>query len=459
MSDPLKNKGLADFFHQHLDHYEEEPGADFWDQLEPQIPAPPQKRRSPLLWWWLGGMLSLSLLIAYVIYNQRKVEQLEDAIIAQQALVETLREEQNTPPETSVAIASASPPATPVAPGPPVQPVAPSATPAVLPPVQNRPSELRTPATPANLPEQDLTTINNTPEERVGSTESSSLPPRATQPIPFLAPKPIVPKRQALENEATNTTTIGFTPLFEIGAYYEQWLWASGTGSNAEAADFSARGQGLQLGLRLGSHWRLSTGLGLLQLRVASRGRTILAYQSAGGTRVGNDLINSYRYDFESALGTTAYESAIGFALQADPAANYQEGQNFAIDVEEMVRINYLRLPLELAYLGGGPKWEWTLGLGVDYYRMAALRVTGRLNPVNINNTRSELSNRQSAALALAGLDDTFWAGRLNAGLAWRGAGQWRVGLRSFGQWSLTNFSAGQSLVGLGLQLGAAYEF
>ncbi len=481
MSDPLDKKGLEDFFHQHLDQYEDEPAADFWDQLEPQIPEPPQKKRRGLLLWWLFAAAAFVLLTGYIVYNQRQVEQLENAIIAQQQLMDTLRENpltsstQTTPPSTQKAIKTA----------PPTVDNEQTNTSAedtntdveITPPSETLSSDSREKLIAKAVTNNRATTTTSLPliEAPEAAKEPQSKPPAITnrtpnadvpQPeainnilIPTLASKTIFAERRTLENEATTISIIGFTPLFKLGVYYEQWLWARGTGPQTRDENFSANGQGLNLALHLGPHWQISSGIGRLHLQSASRGESTLAYDANGATVVDDKLVNDYRYDFSSPLGITEYNSSIGFSILNDPSLALQDGDNFAISIREVVKANYLRLPLEASYHSAGKKWEWMMGLGVDYYQLVQLRVNGEISNNEVNNAENTVFAKDNSAVFLLGLQNSFWSARINTGLTWRGKERWQIGLHAFGQHSIGDFSANRALQGAGLQLRAAYGF
>ncbi len=481
MSDPLDKKGLEDFFHQHLDQYEDEPAADFWDQLEPQIPEPPQKKRRGLLLWWLFGAAAFVLLMGYVVYNQRQVEQLENAIIAQQELMDAFRENpltsstQTTPPSTTQKAIKTAPPTgdnepantmvedtnTDVEITPPSETLSSNSRGELIAKAATNKRATTTalpPITVSEVPEEP----NSKPQPITNRTQNPEVPqPNAINNtlIPTLASKTIFAERRTLENEATTISTIGFTPLFKLGVYYEQWLWARGTGPQTSEENFSANGQGLNIALHLGPHWQISSGVGRLHLQSASRGESTLAYDANGATLVDDKLVNDYRYDFSSPLGVTEYNSSIGFSILNDPSLALQDGDNFAISIREVVKANYLRLPLEASYHSAGKKWEWMMGLGVDYYQLVQLRVNGEISNNEVNNAENTVFARNNSAVFLLGLQNSFWSARINTGLTWRGKERWQIGLHAFGQHSIGEFSVNRALQGAGLQLRAAYGF
>lgn len=455
MSDPNNKQGLEDFFHQYLDQYEEDPGDGFWENLEDQIPPPPPRKRRRLLLWWLTGLGLLGLMLSYIIYNQRQLQELEEVIYAQQEQLEALdtpnasdTKTTNREPASKVATeakemvtakvptietqinttAKAMNSIAPVTTQPPINTTQ-----------QLRPTVATVPA-PSDTPD---TQVTSTEEVSISNTTEEAVPPRnSLNTLQPLASKAIFAARRTLDDEATQSIELPkFTPLFDIGVFYEYWLWTKVRGVDAEPLSLTGNSQGLHLDFYLRPRWRLQTGLGWTNIEMQTVGQAVLAYQEEGAELAGAFLLNDYDYSFTTVLGDTRYNSAIGFSLESDPLSNYEEGETFNLEVRQTDRLGYLHLPLYLFFESSNTKrWQWTLGAGLDLHQLLNVTITSATTSAN-NESAAQVSVRSSVvniSSHQANLRSTLLGARAMAGVQWSLVKRWQLGLQGYYYYGLT---------------------
>ena len=489
MSDQFENKPLETFFHQYLDQYGEEPSEEFWERLEPQIPPPPGKKRRFLLWWFLLGAVVLFFLISYLSYNLKQLQKLENRVEIQQERIDQMESNGVDEPDSGYGIykntgkASPSEKETEPVEEEKEQSLAPQSVEETIehkktmglkkastaeagnlslkmdtspapPEISSLPDTVVRESEPV-LPEKEE------PTEKVGQLDLDQggaldhLPGKAifaeyhgTRKLPDFSLQP--PRK--------------FLPLFDLGIFYENWLESTVNVPSDLDLETTASGNnwGLRLGIHLNRHWQLQTGLGWTRIAMENTLGAGFDYSMVNAwDGPDNTIFNSYPYRFESPLGSTAYDFAIGFRLRPNQEENPRPGDPFSIEITEREQLDYLYIPLLLEYRSAPDKWQWSAGAGLDFYQLLKVDVAATLTPRPFREEERIVIDEVviSPDSRLEGLRDGFLGAQCFAGVRYHLLPRWPVHFQAAYHFGIGRVTDQQRLYYLGLRLGTTYQF
>jgi len=490
MNDKFDNQDLEKFFHDNLDQYGEEPGEEFWTELEPMIPPPPKKRRRGLLlWWFLGGFFMVAI-AAYVWSNQQNLSELEKQMLSQQQEIKALKTKKEK--ENIVEAVSPLKEKKSAELKEPIIESKPNKTSSIKP--DNTAQTFKDFYALSTKPDSSIS--GNPSTNREGQVAAKGVVKKET-PTEILKIKKSVLLRERLfwdtfdllatkrdslvAREKTENPrlvppiiTPEWEPRIGLGAFYESWVLISGAVSSSDEnfREFSGRSFGVNFQLPLAKKWELETGLGLAKFTTSSSTKTTLEIDLARAVeRPGDVLFNNYFYNIESFLGRTYYETGISYRLAENSANDPMEGDLFSILVNENIALDYLYLPLHLNYLLQKGKWGAKIGLGIDSYHL--FKVDLKSSATSSLQDGANLVVEDIVAsedVRLVGLRNIFLGARASLGANYSFANNWKVNLDAGYHKGIRNIAvhdisrrfpegANVKINYLSLRLGINYQF
>jgi hypothetical protein len=412
MKEEHQQDRLSNFFKSHLEHLNEDPGADMWGRIEGAIPPKPKSDRRRwllllLLFLFVGG--SIGWIVFQGQKNKEVILQLEQELQKKDQQLEQICDELENQSDQISSIEDI---------------------------ISNNAPLIQNIKKPSDTPIKTLSNLIIKKEKTAVVIDTTSLLIKDSLSLgqtPSLAMLPWLQPDTLLNSQTVKNNLSGSEVT--LPPSYPMLLFGPLAGvSTTRIADFADSGNvwtmnhkmGGMIGVQLNENWSIRTGFAIHRRQIGLDENRQFLYSENNGPADSLGFVSSL-YAFEKGLfDETSVQWTATIGQNENTPGALTPGDPFQLDFSSTYTLQYFELPLWVHYQKGKADWQWGAKAGFTYQGL--MKDQAKLQQVSVTSDVARLVELETNTLNIS---NGFWEAGLGGGIYYRGIKHLQLGLET----------------------------